>query len=77
MESRSTVIAILIMEPMLATGGSACKVVNIILEHGAIEENIVFGNFVASQKGIEIVATKYPKIRIVTAAIDLEIDHHG
>lgn len=65
------------MEPMLATGGSACKAIDIMIEHGAAEENIVFVNFVASRKGIEIVTGKYPQMRIMTAAIDAEIDHHG
>ncbi len=65
------------MEPMLATGGSACKAIDIIVEHGVAEENIVFVNFVASRKGIEIVTRKYPELRIITAAIDVEIDHHG
>lgn len=70
-------LAVLIMEPMLATGGSACRAIEIILEQGAREEDLVFVNVVASARGIEIVTKKFPRIKIVTAAIDAEIDHHG
>jgi uracil phosphoribosyltransferase len=55
---------------MLATGGSACLAVEKIKEVGVPEENIIFANLVASREGIKVLGSRFPLLRIVTAAID-------
>jgi uracil phosphoribosyltransferase len=72
-----TRIAILLLEPMLATGGSACEAIQRLLAQGVSEERIVFVNFVASKLGIEKVKERFPGLKLVTAAVDPEIDGHG
>ncbi|KAJ5948471.1 hypothetical protein N7454_001778 [Penicillium verhagenii] len=64
---------VLILEPMLATGGSACAAIDTIKANGVAEENIVFVNILASQRGIRILLDRFPSIRLVTAAIDNEL----
>lgn len=61
---------------MLATGGSACKAIELIVERGVPEDNIIFVNFIASQKGIDVVTQRFPSLKIVTAAIDADMDEH-
>ncbi len=61
---------------MLATGGSSCKAIDLIKERGIDEENIIFVNFVASKKGIRVVTERFPRLRIVTAAVDADLDDH-
>ncbi|EFX04170.1 uracil phosphoribosyltransferase [Grosmannia clavigera kw1407] len=61
---------VLILEPMLATGGSAAKAISILEEAGVPEEEIIFVNVVASQYGIRKVLEQFPRLRIVTAAVD-------
>lgn len=61
---------------MLATGGSAYKAIELIRERGITEENIVFVNFIASRKGIDVVTERFPKLTIVTAAIDQHMNSH-
>jgi len=64
------VAVVLVLEPMLATGGSAGKAIDLIIEAGVPEENIVFVNVLASQKGLDILTERFPKLRIATAAVD-------
>ncbi|KAL4971611.1 uracil phosphoribosyltransferase-domain-containing protein [Aspergillus desertorum] len=62
--------SVLILEPMLATGGSAIKAIDVLKETGVREEDIVFVNLVASRKGLETIMQRFSRLRLVTAAID-------
>jgi len=60
----------LLLDPMLATGGSADCAINVLLENGVPEDKIVFLNLVAAPDGIEALLAKHPKITIITGALD-------
>ncbi|ORY03108.1 PRTase-like protein [Basidiobolus meristosporus CBS 931.73] len=64
----------LLLDPMLATGGSAIKAVEVLLEHGVKEERILFVNLIASPEGIEAMLKRFPSIKIVTAQVDAGLD---
>ncbi|KAL4821981.1 uracil phosphoribosyltransferase-domain-containing protein [Aspergillus spinulosporus] len=70
--------SVLILEPMLATGGSAMKAIDVLKEKGVREEDIVFVNLVASKKGLETIMQRFPRLRLVTAAVDeaLAVSNH-
>ncbi|EXJ90482.1 uracil phosphoribosyltransferase [Capronia coronata CBS 617.96] len=68
---------VLILEPMLATGGSASKAIDLILEAGVPEQDIVFVNVMASRKGIEVLTRQFPRLKIVTAAVDDDLTASG
>jgi len=55
---------------MLATGGSANQAIEVLLEHGVKEDKIIFVNLIAVPEGIENLTKKYPKVKLVTTAID-------
>ncbi|KAJ5723059.1 hypothetical protein N7488_001094 [Penicillium malachiteum] len=61
---------VIILEPMLATGGSACKAIETIKAKGVPEENIIFVNILASHCGIKKLFERFPSIHLVTAAVD-------
>ncbi|MFJ8955297.1 uracil phosphoribosyltransferase [Streptomyces sp. NPDC102381] len=61
---------VLLLEPMLATGGSAKAAVDVLLKAGVREERIVFVNFIASPEGIEALTAAHPRIQIVTSAVE-------
>ena len=65
---------VLLCDPMLATGGSANAAIGRLIDAGVQEENILFLNVVSCPKGIISVYKRYPKVRIVTAAIDKELN---
>lgn len=55
---------------MLATGGTAAKAIEVCMQHGVPEDKIMFLNLIAAPEGIEFIRSRYPKLRIVTTAID-------
>ncbi|KAJ3107222.1 Uracil phosphoribosyltransferase, synthesizes UMP from uracil [Phlyctochytrium planicorne] len=65
---------VLLLDPMLATGGSAKKAVEVLLEHGVLEERILFVNLISCPEGIDYLVTAHPKIKIVTAEVDRGLD---
>ncbi|PKY08119.1 uracil phosphoribosyltransferase [Aspergillus campestris IBT 28561] len=62
--------AVLILEPMLATGGSACCAIDVLKDAGVPEENIIFVNILSARYGLDRLLSTYPGLRVVTAAID-------
>ena len=61
---------VLLLDPMLATGGSAVTAVKVLCEQGVPASNIIFVNIVCVKEGIAALNTAYPEVKIVTSAID-------
>ncbi|CAE6431408.1 uracil phosphoribosyltransferase [Rhizoctonia solani AG-1 IB] len=61
---------VLLLDPMLATGGSAIKAVEVLKEAGVAEDRIMFLNLIASPEGIRAFCGKYPALRMITGWID-------
>jgi uracil phosphoribosyltransferase len=55
---------------MVATGGSAVTAVRVLLKCGVAEENITFSNLISCEEGLRTFFTRYPKVNVVSAAID-------
>ncbi len=66
---------LIILDPMLATGGSAAKAVEILKEKGAT--NIKLMCLIVAPEGIEAVHEKHPDVEIYTASIDEKLNSHG
>lgn len=66
---------VLVLEPMLATGGSASDAVQALDAAGAAKVCVL--SVVATQQGIDRVLDENPGVRVVTAAIDPELDARG
>ena len=61
---------VLLLDPMLATGGTALKAIEVLTEHGVPEEHIVFITVITVPEGIAAVCEQHPGIRIVTSSIE-------
>lgn len=59
---------VLLVDPMLATGGSALDSINHLKKVGA--KNIRFMCLISAPEGIEKIQTNHPDVPIITAAID-------
>jgi uracil phosphoribosyltransferase len=68
---------VLILDPMLATGGSVVATIKTLKEHKVIENKIIFINLVSAPEGIEKVLTAFPDIRIITAEVDRGLDENA
>jgi uracil phosphoribosyltransferase len=64
---------VLLLDPMLASGGSASMCIRSLLEKGVREENIVFINLISVEEGIKNVFEQFPKIKIITAKCDPDL----
>jgi uracil phosphoribosyltransferase len=64
-----------ILDPMLATGGSALAVINVIKRWGV--KRIKFLALIAAPEGIAAVQAQHPDVDIYTAAIDSHLNDIG
>jgi uracil phosphoribosyltransferase len=70
-----TVSVCLILDPMLATGGSAVATVDILKDWGV--EKIKFVGLIAAPEGIQRLHKAHPDVPIHIAAIDERLDENG
>lgn len=66
---------IIIIDPMLATGGSAVAATDVVKKHGG--KSITFVCLVAAPEGVTTYHKSHPEIPIYTAALDRELNDHG
>lgn len=66
---------VILIDPMLATGGSTVAAMDLLAERGARHVRLV--NLVAAPEGIRHVRKFYPKLPIFTAAIDRKLNDRG
>lgn len=65
----------IIVDPMLATGGSANEAINALKKRGA--KNIKFMCLIAAPEGVEAVKKAHPDVEIYIAALDEKLNDHG
>lgn len=61
---------VFILDPMLATGGSAVATINLFKKKGIFEKDIIFISLLSAPEGIKAVQKEFPNIKIITASID-------
>lgn len=70
-----TVSVCLVLDPMLATGGSAVAVVNILKDWGV--KRIKFVGVIAAPEGIEALHNKHPDVPVHIGVIDRQLNQNG
>ncbi len=65
----------IIVDPMLATGGSASAAISLLKEKGI--QHIKLMCLVAAPQGVKKVNTDHPDVRIFVAALDDTLNEHG
>ncbi len=66
---------VLILDPMLATGGSAVAAIQYLKEKGAKEIRLI--SLVSAPEGVKAVKRHHPNVRIFTCALDRQLNKHG
>ena len=66
---------LIVLDPMLATGGSASAAISFIKQRGC--NNIRLVNLIAAPEGIERVCAEHPDVDIYVAALDEKLNEHG
>jgi uracil phosphoribosyltransferase len=65
----------IVVDPMLATGGSAIEAIRSLKKRGA--KNIKFMCLIAAPEGVEAVKNEHPDVDIYIAALDEKLNDHG
>jgi len=72
---QATVDLCLILDPMLATGGSATAAIEVLKQWGAVRIKLI--NLIAAPEGVRAVASAHPDVAIYTAALDRQLNEKG
>lgn len=65
----------IVVDPMLATGGSAVEAISALKKRGA--KNIKFMCLIAAPEGVEALQNAHPDVDIYIAALDDNLNDHG
>jgi uracil phosphoribosyltransferase len=71
----TTVDTCLILDPMLATGGSATAAIEVLKDWGATRIKMV--NLIAAPEGVAAVAKAHPDVTMYCAALDRQLNEKG
>ncbi len=66
---------LIVLDPMLATGGSAAAAITFLKDKGARSIRLV--NLIAAPEGIKTVVDAHPDVEIFVAAVDEKLNDHG
>jgi uracil phosphoribosyltransferase len=66
---------VVMLDPMLATGGSASEALKYLKKRGA--SKLVFACLVAAPEGIDKIKSEHPDVKIYAAALDRELNSKG
>lgn len=66
---------VIVVDPMLATGGSAAAAITAVKSRGAVSVKLMC--LVAAPEGIQKVQSAHPDVDIYTAAVDERLNDHG
>ena len=66
---------VFLVDPMLATGGSAAAAIGFLKEHGC--RSITLMNIIAAPEGIEVVQNAHPDVDLFVAAVDERLNEHA
>ena len=66
---------VFVVDPMLATGGSAIAAIDFLKQHGC--KNIIMMNIIGCPEGVKAVQEAHPDVDIYVAAIDEKLNDHA
>ncbi|HCI63916.1 MAG TPA: uracil phosphoribosyltransferase [Clostridiales bacterium] len=66
---------VFVVDPMLATGGSAIAAIDFLKQHGC--KNIIMMNIIGAPEGVEAVTTAHPDVDVYLAALDERLNENA
>lgn len=66
---------VIVVDPMLATGGSACDAIKLLKERGC--KNIKFMAIIGAPEGVSRVAESHPDVKIYVSTLDRCLNENG
>ncbi|XP_055594259.1 uridine-cytidine kinase-like 1 isoform X2 [Uranotaenia lowii] len=65
---------VILMDATVATGAAAIMAIRVLLDHDVPEENIMLVSLLMAEIGVHSIAYAFPRVQIVTSALDPEIN---
>ncbi|KAE9047238.1 hypothetical protein PR003_g1175 [Phytophthora rubi] len=65
---------VLLVDPMLATGGSVNMAIKTLIDAGVEQKKITFLNVISCPEGLAALFNAYPDVKIVTAGLDIGLN---
>lgn len=65
----------LVVDPMLATGGSAAAAITMLKEKGA--QKLILMCLVAAPEGVKLINDEHPDVPVYVASVDEKLNEHG
>jgi uracil phosphoribosyltransferase len=66
---------VILLDPMLATGGSAVQAISLLKNHGV--SHIKFMCIIAAPEGVAALTKAHPDVEIYCASLDERLNEHG
>ena len=66
---------VFVVDPMLATGGSAIAAIDFLKQHGC--KNIIMMNIIGAPEGVEAVTKAHPDVDVYLAALDERLNENA
>ncbi|XP_022089488.1 uridine-cytidine kinase-like 1 isoform X2 [Acanthaster planci] len=67
---------VILMDATVATGAAAMMAIRVLLDHDVPQENIMLLSLLMAESGVHTVAYAFPKVKIVTTAVDKEVNEN-
>lgn len=67
---------ILLMYPIMSTGNTIMKALEVLKSHGVVEENVIVLNLFCTPQGVKSVIKKFPLMKILTSEIHPVAPNH-
>ena len=64
----------ILVDPMLATSGSARLALQVLVDSGVDPKNVMFLNLICAPEGLRQLRQDYPDVQVVTGAIDSHLN---
>jgi len=68
---------VILVDPMLATSGSARMALDVLVADQVDPNNIMFLNLICAPEGLKKLQQDYPQVHVVTGAIDSHLNEHA
>jgi len=65
---------VIILDPMISTGGTGIETLKILRELGVQDKNVIFASIIASPEGIGAMLSEFPRLKIIQAGIDEKLN---
>ena len=68
---------VLLLDPMLATGGTAVEAITQLVKRGVAPKNIIFVTILCVENGLDKVHSAYPEVQIITSSVEEQLNEQA